>query len=479
VQSSTGTSTVTITRVGGFANNVDLTATNLPANVTASFAPASVSGTSSTLTFTAAAGATPGTYNNVTVNGTGTGATNQSTTLSLTVTASGGGGGAIAYRFCDPARIPLWFAFKDGTSGAWTRVTAGANNTYSFTLSSAVGGVAFVQNNGGGGFQGTINLNSAAELAGIASAECTTTPDTKSLTASFTGLTTNASQLQGGTVTIAGGTGTSSTAATPFQVTGVGNRLSDLFAYRTTTLLSTITQSIDKVALRRNVNYAANSTVPVIDFEGAESFAPASVVITLANAGGDQTSILSTFQTANGAAGALINLFGATVLGVPASKTQAGDLHTVFAQASAAGNNAYRVVAQYNRDLTARTLTFGAALNAPTITTPGSGRVKVTGSWQADYGDAGSAAMSQGSAASTRAWTISGSRAYFGAGSSGYEFELSDFSGVAGFQATWGLAAGLATQVTTNIAGSLVGTYPNVAEGNAFKTAARIQTVTP
>jgi opacity protein-like surface antigen len=74
---------------------------------------------------------------------------------------------------------------------------------------------------------------------------------------------------------------------------------------------------------------------------------------------------------------------------------------------------------------------------------------------------------------------MSGSRGYFGAGSSQYEFEVFDFSGVAGFQSTWGLAVGTSTQITTNILGSLAGTYPNVGEGNAFKTAARVQTVTP
>lgn len=478
VQGSTGTSTVTITRVGGYANNVDLTATNLPANVTAAFNPASVTGTTSTLTFTAAAGATPGTYS-VTVNGTGTGATNQSTTVSLTVTASGGGGGAIAWKFCDPARIPLWFAYKDGASGTWTRVTAGANNTFSFTLSNSVGGVAYVQNASGGGTQGTVLLYTTSELTAQATAECTSSPDTKSLTGTFAGLTTNASQTQSGTVNIAGGTGTSAVAGTPFNITNVGNRVSDVLAYRTTTDIALGTSAIDKVILRRSVNYDAGSAVPVLDFNGAEAFAPASATITLANRGSDQTFILASFQTANGSAGSLINLFSALVLGIPASKTQAGDFHLVQATARDAGNTSTRLIAQYNRDLVDRTLTFGNTLALPTITVPGAGRLKVTGPWTAEYGDAGASAMTQGSGASTRAWTVTGSRGYFGAGSSNFEFELFDFSGVAGFQAVWGLAAGVSTQVTTNIFGTIVGTYPQVAEGSSYKSAARIQTVTP
>ncbi len=480
VQGSTGTSTVTITRVGGFANNVDLTATNLPANVTAAFSPASVSGTSSTLTFTASAGATPGNYT-VTVNGTGTGATNQSTTLTLTVTASGGGGGAIAWRFCDPARVPLWFAYRDGTSGAWTRVTVGANSTFSFTLAQSVGAVAYVQNASGGGFQGTVFLNTATEMASVATSECATNPDTKSLTSTFAGLTNNASQLQSGTVTIASGSGSASSAGTSFAITSVGNRLADVFAYRQTTNLSTISIAIDKLILRRSVNYAANSVVPVMDFDGAESFAPATATIALSNAGADQTALITSFQTANGPAGSLVNVFGGSTsaLGVPASKTQAGDFHTLLATATASGNTAFRIVAQYNRDLANRTLTFGNALALPTITVTGAGRLKASGSWTSEYGDAGASSITQGSGASSRSWTISGSRGYFGAGSSGYEFELFDFSGVTGYLATWGLTTGVSAQITTNITGSIVGTYPQVAEGNSYKTAARVQNATP
>src|SRR5262249_31356550 len=59
VQGGTATSTITVTRLGGFAGTVALSASGLPAGVTASFNPASTTGTS-TLTFTAAANAAAG-----------------------------------------------------------------------------------------------------------------------------------------------------------------------------------------------------------------------------------------------------------------------------------------------------------------------------------------------------------------------------------------------------------------------------------
>jgi kumamolisin len=81
----TATSTITLAVSGGYSDSVTLSATGLPANVTAGFNPASVSSSSptSTLTFTAS-GATPGTYA-VTVKGTGSDGTTATTTVQLTV----------------------------------------------------------------------------------------------------------------------------------------------------------------------------------------------------------------------------------------------------------------------------------------------------------------------------------------------------------------------------------------------------------
>ncbi len=483
VQSATGSSTVTITRTGGYANNVDLTATNLPSGVTAAFAPTSVTGASSTLTFTATAGATPGTYSNVTVNGTGTGAANQSATLTLTVTAGGGGGGAIAWQFCDATRMPLWLAYRNGTSGGWTRVTP-SGNTFSFSFSGSVGSVAMVMNQTGGGFQGTIYNYTASEMGGVATSECTSNPGgAKTLSATFAGLTTNASQAQSGTVSVAGGSGTATTSGTAFQITNVQNRLADLFAYRLTTNLTAFSIAIDRVVLRRNVNYGEGATVPVIDFASvSESFAPATATVTTANAGSDAVTVAALFQTANGSGGTLSNFAGgSTILGVPSSKTLPGDFHLQYAGATSADMSSVRAVIQYNRDIANRSFTLGPVLTT-NVTVPGTtpyARLKMAGPWPVEYGDAGGSSMTQGSGTATRAWTIAGSRGFYGAGASQYEFELFDFSGVAGFLNTWGLSTGVSTQTTTNVSGGLTGMLGVISEGSSFRTAARVQTVTP
>lgn len=78
---------VDLTRLGGAADDVDLTVSGLPANVTGSFAPATLSGgvLTSTLTLTVGAGATDGTTA-VTVTATG-GSLSDDAALSLEVTS--------------------------------------------------------------------------------------------------------------------------------------------------------------------------------------------------------------------------------------------------------------------------------------------------------------------------------------------------------------------------------------------------------
>jgi len=79
---ASGTSTITITRTGGFAGSVALSTGSLPSGVTANFNPASTTGASS-LTLAASSTATIGPAT-VTVTGTGGGLTH-TTTISLTV----------------------------------------------------------------------------------------------------------------------------------------------------------------------------------------------------------------------------------------------------------------------------------------------------------------------------------------------------------------------------------------------------------
>src|SRR5438445_212198 len=89
-QGGTKTTTVSTTISGGFNSAVSLSASGLPAGVTASFSPTSIAAPgsgSSTLTFTASSTAVAGTFT-ITVNASG-GGISHSTTISLTITSGG------------------------------------------------------------------------------------------------------------------------------------------------------------------------------------------------------------------------------------------------------------------------------------------------------------------------------------------------------------------------------------------------------
>lgn len=82
---ATATTTINITRSGGFTGAVNLTALNLPAGVTASFNPASAADGTSVLTLTSS-GAAPLGVHAITVRGSGIGVAEKTVTVNLTIT---------------------------------------------------------------------------------------------------------------------------------------------------------------------------------------------------------------------------------------------------------------------------------------------------------------------------------------------------------------------------------------------------------
>jgi hypothetical protein len=115
-QGGSGTSTITVHPLNGFASSVNLSASGLPSGVTAAFNPTSTTGTS-TLTLTASSTATTGTVT-VTITGT-SGSLTHTTTLSLTVSSSGA-----QQLLGNPG-------FENGTNTAPWTLTAGVINNSS------------------------------------------------------------------------------------------------------------------------------------------------------------------------------------------------------------------------------------------------------------------------------------------------------------------------------------------------------------
>jgi hypothetical protein len=130
LQGSSGSSTTTSTVVDGFDSAVALSVSGLPAGVTGTFSPTSITGSgTSTLSLTVASTTTAGTYT-ITVSGVG-GGISQSTTFALTVTAPVTGGFSISVS-------PTSGSLDEGQSGfAVVTVTATGGFDSPVTLSSS------------------------------------------------------------------------------------------------------------------------------------------------------------------------------------------------------------------------------------------------------------------------------------------------------------------------------------------------------
>ncbi|HEV2963028.1 MAG TPA: hypothetical protein VG649_14460, partial [Candidatus Angelobacter sp.] len=171
-QGSSGSTTITVNPTNGFNGSVSLSASGLPAGVTASFNPASTTGTSS-LTLTASSTATTGTAT-VTITGA-SGSLSHTTTVTLTVNA---------------AAVPNFSLSASPTS---VSVTQGGSGTSTITVSPV------------NGFTGSVSLSASGLPSGVTASfnpGSTTTSSTVTFTASSTATTGTA------TVTITGTSGT-------------------------------------------------------------------------------------------------------------------------------------------------------------------------------------------------------------------------------------------------------------------------------
>ncbi|HXO33745.1 MAG TPA: hypothetical protein VN901_15450, partial [Candidatus Acidoferrales bacterium] len=183
-QGSKGTSTITVTDVGGFTGSVTLAASGLPSGVTAAFATNPTSGTS-VLTLTASSTATTGSAT-VTITGT-SGSLTATTKLALTVSSSA---------------TPNFTIAASPTS---VTVTQGANGTSTITITST------------GGFNSATTLSATGLPSGVTAAFSTnpvTPPANGSATSTFTLTASSSATVGTATVTITGTSGSTTHSTT-------------------------------------------------------------------------------------------------------------------------------------------------------------------------------------------------------------------------------------------------------------------------
>ena len=461
-----------------------LAASNLPTGVSAAFSQPTLTGTTltSTLTLSAPANATA-TTGSVTVTASSSGVTSATAAVGVMLTASGGGTGNVNLRFCDVASLPTFVAFRSGTTGSFTRATLGTNNTYSFTI-NGVGAMVWVtldQQN-----SPTVSLwyGSVSELNFTGTNQCSSAATRKSHTGTFLGL----GLTQTGSVAMGGSFAQGIPGSSSFSISNVLDGNTDLLAFRGMLNFMTGASTPDRGVLRRNVNYANGAVIPAIDFAGPESFAPATATVTVANAQGATVAVSANVLTANGTSlggfnfGSLAGGGSNVVYGLPATLTQSSDLHLVSASANTFTGFTVieqRSVSQVNRLLADRTLTLGPSLDFPqlvTVSTTPYARVRAFGNWQSDYGDQIFAFFSQQSGGVARGLSVFATRAYF-SNAATYDFEVPDFSGVSGWNNSWGLVGGSPTQVGAFAQSGSGGATQS--EGVVSRSAARFGIYTP
>ena len=482
-QGGTGTTTVELTREGGFAGDVSLAVSGMPSGVTASADPATTSGASSTVTVTVGAGAAAGDYT-LTVEGTADGLTDQSADLALTVTASTGGE-QVTWVFCEDSGVPLWVAFKDG-SGAWTQVT-GANNTYEFEINSDVAGIAFVTQDDGGNFDSSIFYATRDELNTLGTGQCSS-PDetTRTVNGSVAGLalTDQANVTLGGASASVAGTG-----PLTFTLDHVPEGMLDLIASKVVTQVSgsDVTLSVDKLIFRRGLDPADGATLSVLDFGGSEAFDPVIRDLTVNNVGTDQAAVNMSYVTANGVSSTFFGGLGGggsqSYPGVPAAQQEADDLHLLNISAAPESDPVpyIRNATVMFKEAENKTVELGPPLNGVTLSTsvtPPNVRPRAQYTVQAEYDEFWTLSFSQSAA---NAVTIFVTRGYQG-GSTSFNYGVPEFSGVAGWDNAWGLAAGTETEWVLSAAGwtgsgGII--FAPYSEGGTFMSSLRSGTISP
>lgn len=476
------TSTIAVTRTNGFAGSVAFThTTTAPAGVTIAFVPTSTTGASVAMNITVGSGVAAGTYT-ITVKGNATGLAEQTATVSLTVTAPPGGGGNITWTYCPGVGVvPTWLAVQDG-SGAWTRVTptvSGALRTYTFSVATR-GGVAWVEvDETDGSADLSIMYGTTTELTNAGFA-CDGTGAVKTVNGTVAGVGLLASAF----INLGGGGTAVNNPGTSWSIPNVSEGSVDLLATRSVIdpLNFAAGQVTDALVIRRNLNPAAGSTLPVINFDGAEKLTPERPTLTVTNPSGSMIA-LSSFETANGEFGNLgFSQLGAapyTYTAVPASGRMAGDLHwlTLFSESGIPGASSgeYRSVTRIFSGAGAQSMTFGSSPPAVTysngITAPYL-RPRAQFTNTAEYADLVFLGWADGggrqNSVNVTIW-----EGYLT--SLAVDYTLPDFSGVAGWSNLWGLEnTDMQTQmsVTGWTSGGGPGQQPTVA-GSVFYTAGR------
>jgi hypothetical protein len=349
---------------------------------------------------------------------------------------------AIAMDFC-ATRMPIWFAHLN-QGEEWTRVLPSASGTFSFTASNRVM-VAYVYQTGAD-VEAEILAVANTELEMVSGRTCLDETGTKSVSGTVAGVSLSSQYSRVG-MGVAGVVLLSH--QTSFGLTSLPDRALDLVASRFG--VSGNAQLADRMIIRRNLNPASGSTLPLVDFGSNEAFFPAGGLLNLTGVlTGDDVRVINNLFTANGTSQILSDVTGTAngafpYSAVPSSAQAAGDSHVIFANAFA-GDGSFRGAQRFFGAPATSTLPLGPPLSAVTITTVASApyvRLRAEFGSQLDYSGFVSAEYVQNfQQLSTTKVTIFATPGFFRGRPSTWSVDIPDFSGTSGWQNGWGLQTG-------------------------------------
>jgi hypothetical protein len=463
---TSGTAGLTITRGGGFSGDVTLSATGVPDGVTITITPATLGPSATTSTVTASIGASAA-AGSASIRLVATANLNNQVTGSapFTVNVDAVASTTVVQQYCT-ADAPIWVAYQDG-AGAWSRVTAGANNTYTFQLTTGRGGIAVVDTVGVG-FDVNVVYGTSSELAAYQDVAGNRTCASKTVSGSVV-------SLSGGSIAniTLGNAFQSRGANGAFTLANVPDGTQDLFAARVTSG----TRRADRLVLRRVVTIAAGGTIPAIDFAAVDAFAAASAMVTVTGLGADSALVPTVYTGTRGNAYGFLTFFNnyRTANGavpydaIPGARLTAGELQLLYAVASTPSTN--RFVGVYQRDPVDRTLAMPPFISTPTVTRATDApyaRPRAQIDLQPEYNRL--LFLEYAQTASNRAASVTATRAYLGGAS--WDVSFPDLSAAGGWNSLWALRPGTPFTFQVGVVGGASVQFDAiVADGATFRSA--------
>jgi len=307
-----------------------------------------------------------------------------------------------------------------------------------------------------------VQYRTQAELtAGNAGLSC---PPTAGKT--INGTVAGVDVTQSAQISLGGRSATVSFGSLNFQLTNVPSGAQDLVAYR-----HSFVGDPERAIIRRDLDIADNGSVGTLDFGGSEAFTPATATITVASLVAGETVSQSMLYYVGAICAPATLYSGATggasftASGIPGTQQRANDYHGLFVAASTS-TNAVRSITEYFHTLAARTVTPGAAMPTPTITSLGGPykRLQAAYTLPGDYQGATGLQYIDGV---PKAVSIDATFGYLGGAAT--TLALPDFSALAGWDNNW--APPSASTGFWQVSG--LGTFPGSActEGASYKSA--------